>query len=88
MSAPNEALVNALAMMSPYGLAEKQAMLEAPDLKTWRRDPDRGHRDGPRQETHQAAIHRCSRRQAAHTAASAFSCAGCAMLEACTGRLK
>ena len=33
-SAPNEALVNALAMMSPYGAAEKQAMLEAPDLKT------------------------------------------------------
>ncbi|MCK1650676.1 LON peptidase substrate-binding domain-containing protein [Bradyrhizobium sp. 149] len=33
-SAPNEALVNALAMMSPYGVAEKQAMLEAPDLKT------------------------------------------------------
>jgi len=33
-SAPNEALVNALAMMSPYGPAEKQAMLEAPDLKT------------------------------------------------------
>jgi uncharacterized protein len=32
--APNEALVNALAMMSPYGSAEKQAMLEAPDLKT------------------------------------------------------
>jgi uncharacterized protein len=32
--APNEALVNALAMMSPYGVAEKQAMLEAPDLKT------------------------------------------------------
>ena len=32
--APNEALVNALAMMSPYGAAEKQAMLEAPDLKT------------------------------------------------------
>ena len=32
--APNEALVNALAMMSPYGTAEKQAMLEAPDLKT------------------------------------------------------
>jgi Lon protease-like protein len=31
--APNEALVNALAMMSPYGPAEKQAMLEAPDLK-------------------------------------------------------
>ena len=32
--APNEALVNALAMMSSYGPAEKQAMLEAPDLKT------------------------------------------------------
>jgi Lon protease-like protein len=32
--APNEALVNALAMMSPYGVAEKQAMLEAPDLRT------------------------------------------------------
>ena len=32
--APNEALVNALAMMSPYGSADKQAMLEAPDLKT------------------------------------------------------
>jgi hypothetical protein len=31
--APNEALVNALAMMSPYGTAEKQALLEAPDLK-------------------------------------------------------
>ena len=28
--APNEALVNALAMMSPYGRAEKQALLEAP----------------------------------------------------------
>jgi Lon protease-like protein len=33
-TAPNEALVNALAMMSPHGPAEKQAMLEAPDLKT------------------------------------------------------
>ncbi len=32
--APNEALVNALAMMSPYGPPEKQALLEAPDLKT------------------------------------------------------
>jgi len=31
-NAPNEALVNALAMMSPYGSAEKQALLEAPDL--------------------------------------------------------
>jgi Lon protease-like protein len=33
-NAPNEALVNGLAMMSPYGAAEKQALLEAPDLKT------------------------------------------------------
>ena len=33
-SASNEALVNALAMMSPYDPAEKQALLEAPDLKT------------------------------------------------------
>jgi hypothetical protein len=32
-SAPTEAVVNALAMMSPYGPAEKQALLEAPDLK-------------------------------------------------------
>ena len=32
--APNEVLVNALSMMSPYGAAEKQALLEAPDLKT------------------------------------------------------
>jgi uncharacterized protein len=33
-NAPNEALVNALAMMSPFGAAEKQALLEAADLKT------------------------------------------------------
>jgi Lon protease-like protein len=33
-SASNEALVNALAMMSPYGPADKQALLEARDLKT------------------------------------------------------
>lgn len=32
--APTEALVNGLSMMSPYGPAEKQALLEAPDLKT------------------------------------------------------
>ena len=32
--APNEALVNALSMMSPFGPTEKQALLEAPDLKT------------------------------------------------------
>jgi Lon protease-like protein len=31
--APNEALVNALCMMSPFGPREKQAFLEAPDLK-------------------------------------------------------
>ena len=33
-SAPNEALVNALAMMAPFGAPEKQALLEAPDLKS------------------------------------------------------
>src|SRR5262249_57783840 len=33
-NAPNEAPVNALAMMTPYGAPEKQALLEAPDLKT------------------------------------------------------
>ena len=32
--APYEALVNALCMMSPFGVREKQALLEAPDLKT------------------------------------------------------
>ncbi|WP_349358707.1 LON peptidase substrate-binding domain-containing protein [Stappia sp.] len=32
--ASTEVLVNALSMMSPYGPAEKQALLEAPDLKT------------------------------------------------------
>lgn len=32
--APNEALVNALSMMAPFGAREKQALLEAPDLKT------------------------------------------------------
>ena len=32
--APNEALVNALCMMSPFGSREKQALLEAPDLKS------------------------------------------------------
>ncbi len=31
--APIEALVNGLSMMSPYGPPEKQALLEAPDLK-------------------------------------------------------
>lgn len=32
--AGNAILVNALSMMSPFGAAEKQALLEAPDLKT------------------------------------------------------
>lgn len=31
--ASNETLVNTLAMMAPFGAAEKQALLEAPDLK-------------------------------------------------------
>ncbi len=33
-AAPSDLLVNALAMMSPFGPKEKQALLEAPDLKT------------------------------------------------------
>lgn len=32
-SASNETLINALAMMAPFGAAEKQALLEAPNLK-------------------------------------------------------
>lgn len=32
--APNEALVNALSMIAPFGSREKQALLEAPDLRT------------------------------------------------------
>ncbi|ASY70789.1 Lon protease-like protein [Sinorhizobium fredii] len=32
--ASNRTLVNSMAMMSPYGPAEKQALLEAPDLRT------------------------------------------------------
>lgn len=32
-AAPNEALINALSMMAPFGVREKQALLEAPDLK-------------------------------------------------------
>ena len=32
--APNETLVNALSMMCPFGPGEKQALLEAPDLKS------------------------------------------------------
>ena len=33
-NAPSDLLVNALSMMSPFGPKEKQALLEAPDLKT------------------------------------------------------
>ena len=33
-AAPNEALINALSMMAPFGPREKQALLEAEDLKT------------------------------------------------------
>lgn len=32
--APTEALVNGLCLMAPFGAREKQALLEAPDLKT------------------------------------------------------
>jgi Lon protease-like protein len=31
---PTETLVNSLAMVNPYGSEEKQALIEAPDLKT------------------------------------------------------
>jgi Lon protease-like protein len=31
--APTEALVNGLSLMSPFGVREKQALLEAPDLR-------------------------------------------------------
>jgi Lon protease-like protein len=34
MSATNEQLVNSLAALSPFAVAEKQALLEAPDLKS------------------------------------------------------
>jgi Lon protease-like protein len=34
LKSPSEALVNALCIMCPYGPEEKQALLEAPDLKT------------------------------------------------------
>ena len=33
-AAPTETLVNALAMMCPFGANEKQALIEAIDLKT------------------------------------------------------
>jgi len=33
-NASNETLINALAMMAPFGAAEKQALLEAPNLKS------------------------------------------------------
>jgi uncharacterized protein len=33
-NAPSEHLVNSLSIISPYGAEEKQALLEAPDLKT------------------------------------------------------
>ena len=34
LNSPNEPLINALAIMCPYGPEEKQALLEAPDLKS------------------------------------------------------
>ena len=40
MTAPGEALVNALAMMCPFGPAEKQALLEAPSFPGARLHPD------------------------------------------------
>ena len=54
--APNEALVNALAMMRPFGPREKQALLEAADLKTaprcWWRSPRSSWRAGGTRRRH------------------------------------
>ena len=72
-NAPNEALVNALAMMSPYGAAEKQALLEAPDLKTRAEILVAAHRDRARQEQHATARRRCSRERDDRLARTASS---------------
>ena len=52
-SAPNEALVNALAMMSPYGPRGKAGDAGSARPQDPRRNPGRGHRNGSRQEAHQ-----------------------------------
>ena len=52
-SAPNEALVNALAMMSPYGSGGEAGDAGSARPENPRRDPDRGDRNGSRQEAHQ-----------------------------------
>ncbi|PPD43596.1 MAG: peptidase S16 [Methylocystis sp.] len=57
-AAPTETLVNALAMMSPFGANEKQALVEAIDLKTRAETLvalaklDMAQRDGDRQQYH------------------------------------
>lgn len=57
-AAPTETLVNALAMMSPFGANEKQALVEAIDLKTRAETLvalaklDLAQRDGERQQWH------------------------------------
>jgi len=57
-AAPTETLVNALAMMSPFGANEKQALVEAIDLKTRAETLvalaklDMAQRDGDRQQWH------------------------------------
>ena len=43
--APNEALVNALCMMTPFGTAEKQALLRGAGSEESRRGADRVDRD-------------------------------------------
>ena len=50
--APNEALVNALAMMSPYGAAGKAGAAGSAGPEDPRRNPGRHHRDRARQEEH------------------------------------
>ena len=49
-NAPNEALVNALAMMSPYGAAGEAGAAGSAGPQDARRNSGRGHRDRARQE--------------------------------------
>ena len=51
-NAPNEALVNALAMMSPYGAGREAGAAGGARPEDPRRNPGRGHRDRARQEDH------------------------------------
>ena len=59
-NAPNEALVNALAMMSPYGAGREAGAAGSARPQDARRNPGRRHRDRARQEPTPAARRRCS----------------------------